>query len=280
MSDSFRAELEAVIEHLPPLSPSVSKILELANDITASPKDLLNIIKIDPVLTGKILKVINSAYYALPNQIASLNKALILMGFNTIKNLALSTAIIDNVKGAGNKDFDTNALWDHCLAVAVASKSLARAANVKLSELEEYFIGGLLHDIGRVVIIQNMPEHYIKVVNHPDKSTRPLIEIEKEMMGMNHCEAGAIIAAKWQLPDNLTAIIKNHHNDSDHLGTCIVHIADKYCKKLQVGYDADGDYRIRKTNIKRIGIPGDQILLSMESLHTELEKARVLLSGS
>lgn len=279
MLDSFRDQLAAVIDNLPPLSPSVSKILELANDITASPKDLLNIIKIDPVLTGKILKVINSAYYAMPNQVASLNKALILMGFNTIKNLALSTAIIENVRAGESKEFDSAALWDHCLAVAVASKSLARAAGVKITELEEYFIAGLLHDIGRVVIIQNFPEQYINVIEHPDLQTRPLVEIEQEIMGLNHCEAGAIIARKWQLPESLTTVIENHHSDSDHLGTCIVHIADKYCKKTGTGYDVDGNYRIRTTNLAALNIPTEKILASMENLRVDLEKARILLSA-
>ena len=279
MSQSFREELEEVIEHLPPLSPSVSRILELANDITASPKDLLNIIKIDPVLTGKILKVINSAYYALPNQVASLNKALILMGFNTIKNLALSTAVIDNVRGNDITEFDTAALWDHCLAVAVASKSLARGIGIKITELEEHFISGLLHDIGRVVIIQNLPERYIDVVQHPEMGKRPLIEIEQEVMGLNHCEAGAIIGAKWQLPDSLMEVIEHHHSDSQHLGTCIVHVADKYCKKSKTGYDVDGDYRIRKSNLKNLGIPADKVLQSMENLVEDVEKARTLLSA-
>ncbi len=278
MSEAVCEQLEKIIDHLPPLSPSVSKILELANDINASPKDLLNIIKIDPVLTGKILKVINSAYYAIPNQIASLNKALILMGFNTIKNLALSTAVIDNIKTENNNDFDNSALWDHCLAVAVASKSLARAVGVKITQLEEHFIAGLLHDIGRVVIIQNLPEQYINVINHQEFGQRPTIEIEEEIMGINHCEAGAIIAQKWQLPESLTTVIKNHHTDSDHLGTCIVHIADKYCKKSQCGYDIDSDYKIRKQNITTVGISGEQILLSMQNLTEDIEKAQILLS--
>ena len=134
------------VDEMPGMSPTVARLTEITRDINCAPKDLINVIKLDPVLTGKVLKLINSAYFALPNKVISLNHAVIMLGVNTIKNLSLSTAVVDVIKGDSKSEyFNMDKIWEHSLATAVTAKNLAKAMNIDKKILEEFFICGLLH---------------------------------------------------------------------------------------------------------------------------------------
>src|SRR3989338_9451827 len=120
----------ANVDKLPSLPTSVAKVMEVANNLKASPNDLSNVIKVDPVLTAKVLKLINSAYFSLPDQITNLNRAIILLGVNTIKNLAISTAVIGQFSKTKHKRFDIDKYCKDCIAVAGLSKKFEQQLNV------------------------------------------------------------------------------------------------------------------------------------------------------
>ena len=132
-------------------------------------KDLNKVISLDPVLVGKVLKLVNSAYYSLPNKVTSLVNAIIMLGINTIKNLALSTAVLGNMKRKDRfKSLNVDGFWRHSIGVGVASKLIATKIGIPANKREEYFIGGLLHDIGKIPLNEIFPEEYLKVIRAAD----------------------------------------------------------------------------------------------------------------
>ncbi|MBF0197271.1 MAG: HDOD domain-containing protein [Planctomycetes bacterium] len=154
--EAIRSRIQKGIDEMPSMSPAVEHIIEMANDLTSTPKDLLDVIKTDPVLTTKILRLVNSAYFSLNSKIASLNRALVLLGFNTIKNIALSTEFVKVTEGSPhNKYFSYRDLWEHLLAVGVVSKMVAKEVQKEQKSLEEFFIAGLVHDLGEFLIMRH-----------------------------------------------------------------------------------------------------------------------------
>ena len=124
--DRILAVIQGYISRMPSLPITVSKILQICNDPRTSPVDLNQVISLDPVLMGRVMKLINSAYYSLPNQITSLVRAIIMLGINTVKNLALSTAVLGNLTGKGNfQALNIDGFWRHSLCVGVTAKLIA-----------------------------------------------------------------------------------------------------------------------------------------------------------
>ena len=139
------------INKMPSLPTSVTKVVEICNNPNTSPADLNKVISIDPVLMGNVMKLINSAYYGLSQQVTSLVRAIIMLGINTVKNLALSTAIMGNLSSKQNfQALNMEGFWRHSLCVGVTAKLIAKHIKVDTKTLESYFIAGLLHDIGKL----------------------------------------------------------------------------------------------------------------------------------
>ncbi len=203
----------ANVDKLPALPTSVGKVIEVANNLKASPQDLSNVIKVDPVLTAKVLKLINSAYFSLPDQVTNLNRAIILLGVNTIKNLAISTAVIGQFSKTKHRRFDMDKYWKHCMAVAVMSKKFAEKLKVDRRMLEEYFIAGLLHDIGEIVIVELFPDKLDQILDKVAAGGTSEVA-EREILGATHSEIGAALGRHWKISENLILVIEEHHDPS------------------------------------------------------------------
>ena len=174
--DAQRKQVEKFIRRIPSLSTTVGKVLEICSKVDASPNELNKVIALDPVLTGQVLKLINSAYYSLVNKVTSLTRAITMLGLNTVKNMALSTAIIRTVSGAKkSKVLPTKKFWAHSISVGVSAKLLAQVKDIPLMEREEYFISGLLHDLGKIPF----DDAYIHVLSMAKREQIPLIEAER-----------------------------------------------------------------------------------------------------
>jgi HD-like signal output (HDOD) protein len=144
-------QINKYILRMPSLSTTVGKVLEICNNPSTSPNDLNRVISLDPVLTGQVLRLINSAYYSLPNRITSLTRAIIMLGINTVKNLVLGTSIVGSVGGRESfKTLSMDHFWEHSLAVGVTAKTLAARKGIPITEREEFFVAGLLHDLGKI----------------------------------------------------------------------------------------------------------------------------------
>lgn len=274
------------IDRMPGLPTTVTKIVELANNLGSSPKDLIQTIKLDPVLTARMLRLINSAYFGLPQKITSTTRAVILLGINTLKNLALSTSVMSAISVKKNiPEFNIDTFWEHSLGCAVASKILAKKMRVDKNYYEEYFIAGLMHDIGKVLLIQYLPNDYAQVLKNSKKNNTPIIIEEQNLLGTTHAAIGALIGKKWELAENLIESIEEHHNptfegDSVKLKLA-VHIADIFCNLKGFGLDMGGKYNFVSDNIwDIIEISQPECDEAFISLPEEIESARVFLQTS
>ncbi len=211
MRNDIRNSLTSYIEKLPALPTSVAKIMEICNDPSTSPTDLSKVIGLDPVLMGRILKMINSAYYGLNNQVTSLVRATIMLGFNTVKNLALSTAILGAVGSTNSQALNMEDFWMHSLSVGVTAKLIAKKRGEPSKDLEEYFVAGLLHDIGKIAFNNKFPREYMRAIAYAEQESVSLLAAEEQELSCTHPEVGQMIASSWKLSENLSDAIGYHH---------------------------------------------------------------------
>ncbi|HEB31095.1 hypothetical protein LCGC14_2907820 [marine sediment metagenome] len=287
MNDNSLVKLNRYIDSMPSLSITVSKIIEVTKNPQATAKDLNRVISLDPVLVGKVLKLINSAYYGLQNKVTSLVTAIIMLGMNTIKNLALSTAVLGNMKRDSSfKALNIDGFWRHSIGVGVLSKLIASKIGVPAIKKEEYFIGGLLHDIGKIPLNELFEESYMKAIRAADIKKAKLADMEKEFIGITHTEVGKMIAEKWNLMDETFECILHHHDpnmasEKNYKLVTSVHIADIYCNMNQVGFSGSRHVdQIGEHLLESIGINEALLEDLFDSMSAELDKASVFLKVS
>ena len=265
------------VSHLPALPSAALKIIELSNDITSSPKDLMDIIKLDPVLTGRILNLVNSSYFSMPQRISSLNRALILLGFNTIKNIAMSTAFID-ANSSGKKLKEINELWQHMLAVGVASKMIATKLGQPRKILEEYFVAGLLHDIGDLMLFRFAQNEALEILKSvPDKTFQDECGAH---LGITGAECGEAVAKHWKLPDIFTEIV--HHEDffgpKAPMIINTIHVANRLISSLEIGLVTSPSAPPTAEHLSIIGLKPNDFHHIQLDLAKEIDKAQVFLA--
>ncbi len=287
MDDRELIRLNRYIDSMPSLSITVSKILEVTKNPQTTAKDLNKVISLDPVLVGKVLKLINSAYYGLQNKVTSLVTAIIMLGMNTIKNLALSTAVLGNMKRKSSfKSLNVDGFWRHSIAVGVLSKLIAEKIGVPAARREEYFIGGLLHDIGKIPLNELFEESYMKVIRTADLKKATLLDMEREIIGITHTEVGKMIAEKWNLTEETLECLLHHHDpnmssEQNYKLVASVYAANIYCNENQVGFSGSRHTKsIEEHILTSIGITEEYLDGLFETISTELEKAAVFLKIS
>jgi len=282
--DNLRIKIINYISDIPSLPISAGKVLEICKNINVNPSDLNQVISLDPVLTGKLLRLINSAYYGLGTHITSVIKAITMLGLNTVKNLVLSTAVLSILPK--NKDINginLEGFWLHSLCVGVTAKLLAQKQGIDSKYHNEYFTAGLLHDLGKISLNAVLASDYIKLVNEADTKHISLIEIENKTLGINHQEAGGLIAMAWKLDNPILDVIANHHNIKNYNGdhkhiVCTIAAANYFSLLYEVGFAGDRKPKKPDSDIwKVIGLDEDVFTDVMEKLYSEIERAKVFL---
>ncbi len=283
--ESRMVRIQQYISRMPSLSTTVTKVMEICNRPDASPNDLNRVISLDPVLTGLVLKLINSAYYAMPNQITSLARAIIMLGLNTVKNLALSTAILQTVKGKESfKAFSMDEFWTHSITVGVTGKTLSAMKGVPSTQREEYFVSGLLHDLGKIPLSNCFPEEYVMVMEVARSQGEGFFEAEEKIFGMDHCLVGGMIAAKWELGIALSdSLIHHHHPDAsseeNRALVCLVALADG-CTHAYDKEPAETDpleEPLLRSLLSQGGLSKENLVSLREDVLKEIDKAKVFL---
>jgi len=230
------------IDDLPTLPRTVLKITELVNDPKSSAKDLARVITDDQVLTARLLKLVNSSFYGFPERISTVTGAIVLLGFDAIRNLLLTTSVFDLFANHNRKKKqDQEKFWDHSLGCAVGAKVIGNY--LRHDKIEELFVSGLLHDIGKIVEMMYLSDEYTKVVAVIDSENILMTAAENKVLGYNHAEVGKLLAEKWNLPAKLVQVIAHHHQPANAgsfaMEAAIVHLADIFCRALNMGYGGD-----------------------------------------
>lgn len=279
-------QIAGKISGLPTLPTVISKMIELVDNPRTNTKTLAKMISHDQSLTARLLKLANSAYYGFSREISTVDTAIIVMGFNAVKEMGLSLSVYDTFKNiSGIHNFDVGRYWEHSVAVGVAARYLSK--KFKLGEPAEMFVAGLLHDIGKMILLQYMPDDFNIVIDTMIKENIPYLEAEKNVLGITHGEIGYILARRWHLPDRIASCIHCHHfpdrggeYDRD---AALIDLADFICHRINIGnddhrahdtYDTLALHLISDTAI----ISEDDVLLIQEEIIAELERHDVLSS--
>ncbi len=268
MKDDLLEKIILDTVDVPSLPPIASKVLQLINDDFASITELERIISRDQAFSSRLLRIANSPYYGRGRSIDTISTAIILIGFNTMKSLVTAASMKDLHRQFGLFE---QKLWEHSLGLSVAASLLA--AETQMIQPEEALIAGLIHDMGKIIINNSIPESYCMVIERVYETGLTFIEVEDDMLGFNHCSVGGLIARKWKLPRNLEVVIEYHHSesfpgieDNNYETLCqIVKIADAMCLNLGIGL------RI-PVNLSKIGF--DQIGLTEERFYELQERLK------
>lgn len=224
------------------------KIIEIVEDPKSTARDLHEVIKNDPALATRILKVVNSAFYGLPGQVASLDRAIVLLGLSAVKNVAIAASMTRLFRGGEQiEGFSAMELWRHSITVAVASRQLTAAQGKPNGD--ESFLAGLIHDLGILVERQVYPRKLAEIIARHTTEGGNFTELEREVIGADHQAFGMALANKWRFPRMLCAAIGYHHNlpalaQENREFPTVVHVADVIACKAGIGFSktaADGE---------------------------------------
>ncbi|GMU21265.1 MAG: hypothetical protein AMXMBFR13_13580 [Phycisphaerae bacterium] len=262
-----------------------TKIITVVDDPKSTARDLHNIIRNDPALATRILKVVNSAFYGLPGQVSEIDRAIVLLGLSAVKNIAISASISRLFTGGKISDkFSARDIWKHSVAVAVATRQLAVLIG-KRPFAEEAFLAGLIHDIGLLVERQAFPEQLAEVIRVGSRGGRPFCDVEQEIIGADHQLLGMTLAAKWKFPRGLQTVLGYHHKidrlGADHrLLPVMIYIADTICCHERIGFDLTADAQpLDEALLASIGLSEADFNSVRESLPEQLEAAEAMLTG-
>jgi HD-like signal output (HDOD) protein len=221
---------------LPTLPQVVQRIVSMIDRPETSAEDLGRLIEKDQVLSAKVLQLANSPFYGFPARIASVSHAVVVLGLNVVKGLALGASVFDMMRAAG-----MDQLWRHSLGVAMTAHILATRVGHK--NPEELFVAGLLHDLGKVVVYVKLPETASRIAQAVRERDLYMLEAEQEILGLTHAEVAGWLATAWHLPTVLKEPIMYHHHPHLATGapmqTTIVHVADVLVKAMGCGFSGD-----------------------------------------
>ena len=234
--------LTAKIDSFPVLPTVVGRVMKITADPNSMPRDLIQVISPDQSLTATILKMANSAYYGAVREVSSLQQALILMGFTEIRNLVLAKAVFSSFKGLKKSNiFDMREFWKHSFLCGLAARIVG--TDVKGAS-NDFFVAGLIHDIGKLVMFMAIPDDYFKIVETTGPLKAKIFQTEKEVLGVTHDEVGMYLARRWMFPDNLMTAVGFHHRPGEAtkepLFSFVVHVAD-LITYLSEGQEEDPD---------------------------------------
>jgi putative nucleotidyltransferase with HDIG domain len=271
------------IRNLPTPPIVFHQIQKVIKDPKVNASHIAAILAEDPAMSVKVLKLTNSAFYGLSREVESVKQAVVIVGLEAIKNLVLSASVLDMFKGKVDPEFQEK-YWRHSLAVAFCSRLLANKCREKgIVDPDAAFSGGLLHDIGKVVIGCFMPDEFKKyaAARAEDKESMTH-KVEERVLGYDHAQVGAGLAVHWKLPHKVVDAVTYHHYpeacaESDPI-VHIVHVANYIAKKTF--YEQDDAHLIGKvhpTSLEELGQSAEHLEHFGDLLREEYVKAETFM---
>ncbi len=256
---------------LPVLPATTQKVLGIMADPDVSIEKIKRLISTDPALTAKILKVANSAFYGSYRNIQNLSQAILRLGLNAVRNMVVATSMKNVYKRYGLAE---KLLWEQMIGSALASSVIAR--HTRLVDPEDAFIGGLLHDIGKVVVNNEFPEKFAKVMERVYNEQVTFDIAERDLFEFSQREVGAFVVKKWGFPENLEFLIK-FFDDNEAMSrdkqlaqlVAIIALSDRMCQKFGMGWRNSGDNEVSFGNLPEVlGIEDASMPEILESVKT------------
>jgi len=263
------------VYNLPAMSATMLEVSKLLDDPSTNTSALSKIIGRDQGLSTKILSIANSPLYGLTRKVSTIDFAILIIGYQDIKNIVVALTMVDSFKNKSDKYLDQNSFWMHSMLTGTACKRIAEDLGFRIGS--EAFVAGLLHDLGVPVMHKFFKNEFEAVVNELKENNSPILETERTHLGLDHQEIGHFLANKWSLPEHLSTSILYHHKPSESpekdVLTSLVHLVDYMTQKLEIGgYYLDQDIELDETILEVLGIA------SMEELEIFIESYRELFA--
>lgn len=274
------------VKDIPSLPQFVIETLGKLDDPKSSATDVGQKLSLDEGLVVRVLRLANSAYYGLSRKITGVSEAISFLGFKTVKSIVLAASVYKFMDSAfSGYALDRGSLWKHSQSVAAVSRYLAE--KLKKGDPEEAYIGGMMHDIGKIVLNDYVRFGYSIILRLVEEDKVPFCEAERQVLGFDHAQVGGLVLEQWNLPDSYALIASYHHMPwelpSDKAAfqpvVDIVHIANAMCIMLGAGIGGDGlQYNISTDSLERLGIESEiEVLMSefvdiLSSLEEELKE--------
>lgn len=270
------------ISSIPTLPTVIERLTRLLQNPKTSAEEVGKAITTDQALASKVLKLVNSAFYGFPGRISTITHAIVILGFSTVKNVVLTASIFDAFrnKGEGSSVFNLEDFWLHSIACGATSLSIAK--QLGLNEKEECFIAGLIHDIGKIILCQYMPQEFNFAIDQSRKNNQLFYDTERKLFDSTHEEVGGYLTERWKLPMDLQNAVKYHHNPQPkhehYMIAAVVHCADIFVRSLDYGNGGDECLPMLSDQVwKDLGLDKINLGALIENIHDEFEKASVFI---
>jgi len=222
---------------LPSLPMVFHHIQRVVNDPDANIESIVEIIGEDPSLTVRLLRLANSSFYGFPQQVNTLNEAVRLIGLKQVRDLCFGSAIIHVFpKNKIDPDFLEH-FWKHNISYGIAARLIAQFRGLK--NIEQFFIAGLVHDIGKLPIAMNLPQEFEKILAEVISEGKTMAEVERKFLTYDHTEVGGLILSDWKMPQPLIEVVQGHHDfkkiEQGPIEISVVHMANLLVHAMQIG---------------------------------------------
>ena len=269
------------IEDLPPLPDIVIRLLQASRDPNVSLREMVELIKYDPALTIKVLRLCNSSYYGLPRKIKTIQEALVYIGTDTLVNFVLAGCLSSFYQQAQTGyGLEKGELWRHCVGCAIASQTIAALSNDEAAS--QAFTAGLIHDIGKIVLNSYVGEEIENISQLVEQEHISFTQAEKQVLGFSHTEAGQQLAEHWNLPAPLieTIAYPQEPNEAKDYRKLVsqVHLGNILCISFGIGVGSDGlAYTFHPRALKECGIEVNDLYRLSLDIHDNYRKAEELI---
>jgi len=281
MTSSIDREALRRIENLPTLPAVLTQVLRTVSDPDSSALDLGQQILADQSMASTILRLVNSAYYGFQRRISNVHEAIALLGFSTVTDMVLAASVFRQFSGR-RSGFDRGKLWQHAMAVGMASERLGKSMSMKGSD--GLYSAGLLHDIGKVALDWLEPDAYAEMAQRAIDEGHTSIESERVQFITDHCEVGSVLAARWNLPPVVVESIRLHHAPEESIefpkAAWIVSWADALAYEAGLGAPGNGSPPALVSNSEELPAPNAKLQGEViEELRTASELIDTLLGA-
>jgi len=242
------------------------RVTQQLEDENSSAKIIGDTVQTDPALSTRILKMVNSAYYGMPNQVSTISQAVQLLGRDRLKQILIGSVLVNVFRDPEINAFSLTDFWMHSIKTAIIARQLASQL-VDIDEADSIFIAGLLHDLGRLLLASKLPLEYEKIEGR--KRSQDLLETERKVLGFDHAELAASLMTRWRLPDILLTCARHHHN-SEYAGIYanenrVIYVANKLSRNIPPMDEGEAQEQLIKVNNwQLLGLSLDQICIACQ----------------
>lgn len=278
--------IDSLVDGIPSLG-SCAGVLDEIETILANPQctltDVGEAIEKDPDLTARLLRLGNSSFFGFPTRIETVSETINLIGIQQVQDLIAVSTVVEMFEGVSADLVNMESFWKHSLACGIAARALALARRVP--KPEKYFVGGLLHDVGRLVIYLQSPERARQVFAAREKRPMLLRDAEVEVLGFDHAEVGGVLLKAWNYPSNLIQTVRHHHQPlqagSFQLEASLIHVADYVVNAMQLG--SSGERQVPPPHAAawdRLGLPLDALAEVVDTTDQQLAEVEQAFLGA